>query len=191
MSHGSVAQAIYRDPRFDFGRVLDLQGATLHATYELENTSGAPLPWMWSQHCLLAARPGERIVLEGLTGFSAGGGSSDWPIQGERDLSCVGDISDGFALKVYATGAGRIRATLQGGEGGLAFEWDGAQLPALGLWLDWGGWPEDEPVHQLAIEPTTAPCDDLAQADALAMMRVLAPGERVFWRMAMTLTDPV
>jgi hypothetical protein len=180
--------ASYRDPRFIFSRVLDLHGATLYAGYEIENTGDTPLPWMWSQHCLLAARPGERIALDGFWDVRTGGKLLAWPQGGARDLSLVGEASDRFALKVYARAIGRVRAALESDLGGLAFEWEEDQIPALGLWLDWGGWPEGCPVHQLAIEPTTAPFDNLAEAAAAGEARVLGPGETASWRMTLTLT---
>jgi hypothetical protein len=190
VQHGGTAHCIFRDTRFAFRRTLDLHGATLHLLYELENRTEDALPWMWSQHALLAALPGERIRLDGVQEMTVGGEAVRWPEHGRRDLSVVGGPSEGVATKLYARAAGAVRVSVEGDAGGIAFAWDGSQVPALGLWLDWGGWPEDSPVHQLAIEPTTAPADDLAGAEALGASRRLASGEVAAWRVTITLTDP-
>jgi hypothetical protein len=192
VAHGPTLRASYREERFAFTRVLDVHGPTLTVAYELEGEGD--LPWMWSQHCLLAARPGERLALEGFCGFRTEGRPLDWPALDGRDLSVVGAPEDGFALKAYADARGAARAVLEGAEGGIAFAWDAGQVGALGLWLDWGGWPADPalgaPVHQLAIEPTTAPSDDLLGAEAAGAARVLRPDLLASWRMTISLTDP-
>ena len=192
-AHGATLRATCRGEGWSFSRTLDLHGATLAVLYEVE--CEADRPWMWSQHCLLAARPGERIVLEGFEDFTAGGEVLGWPVSERearaRDLSVVGAPEEGWALKAYARArGGPVRAEVRGEEGGIALEWDGASLPALGLWLDWGGWPADPalgpPVHQLALEPATAPADDLAGAEGLGAAR-RGPAS---WRTTLTLTDP-
>jgi hypothetical protein len=60
----------------------------------------------------------------------------------------------------------------------------------MGLWLDYGGWPEEKPLHQVAIEPTSAAADDLAGALALGQARWLAPRETHEWSVRLTLLDP-
>jgi hypothetical protein len=77
-----------------------------------------------------------------------------------------------------------------GPTGGIRFDWSGAGIPAFGLWLDYGGWPPGAPVHQVALEPTTAPADDLTQAEAMGHARQLAPGETHRWSVRITLTLP-
>jgi len=190
LAHGPVARTRFVDARFTVSREVALHGATVTIAYEVANDGSEALPWMWSQHCLLAPRAGERIVLDGFDGFTADGHPFDWPRHPARDLSIVGVASEGFALKAYARARGQVRAAVEGEAGGIAFAWDAASIPALGLWLDWGGWPEGDGVHQLALEPTTAPAGDLAGAEAMGAARLLPPGGTASWRMAITLTDP-
>lgn len=170
-AHGTTARATFQGEGFSFRRMLNLHGASLDVIHEVENTGTAPWPSMWSQHALLAARLGETVTLHGFEGFTAG------------------EAAQGSALKAYATAKGHVRAMVERAEGGIVFEWDGSQVPALGLWLDWGRWPEEGPVHQLAIEPTTAACDDLAAAEAMGSALILAPGDVASWHMSITLTD--
>jgi galactose mutarotase-like enzyme len=190
LQHGATAYCNDREERLTFRRTLDLHGATLHALHEVESHAEEPLPWMWAQHALLAARPGERIRLEGVGDITAGGRSVSWPHHDGRDLSVVGTPEHRVPSKLYARAAGAVRAMLEGPKGGIAFAWDNPGIRAMGLWLDWGGWPEDAPVHQLAIEPTTTPADDLPQAEAHSSARSLAPGATAARRMTVALTDP-
>ena len=160
---------------YRFARTLVPEGAAVHCRYELANTGAAPMLWMWSQHCLLDARPGERLVLEGVGAFDA----ADVPRAVARD---------GTVLKTYAPVHGQVSVGLTGPEGGIRFEWDAEETGFLGLWLDFGGWPETDPVHQLALEPTTAPADHLAAAgDAAALLR---PGETQGWTVTLRLEAP-
>jgi hypothetical protein len=186
--------SVWCGPGWRFTRRLIAEGASLRAEYVLENTGDETLDWMWSQHCLIAPEPGERLILSGFTAFSAGGGAIEWPHDADRDLSVCGGPSEGFAAKIYAKALpGPVTAAVEGSDGGISFSWDGAELPAMGLWLDWGGWPlpPDAPVYQLAIEPTTAAADDLdAAVEAGAAWR-LPPGISASWSVRIRLTNPI
>lgn len=134
-------------PRFRFSRRLTAEGDRLHADYAVDCDE----PWMWSQHALLALHPGERFAFEG------------------ADPGPVGPVEEdtGLAEKTYAPAEGRVRAAVGSSRGGIALEWDAAEMPVLGLWRSYGGWPPGgPPAHQVAIEPTTHAADDLASAEA-------------------------
>ena len=164
-------------------RRLSLTETGVVADYRLANTGGAAFDWMWSQHCLLDLAPGERLSMSGLEAF-------DWPVHPRRDLSVVGEVGEGLAIKAYALATGRAKAAVTGPRGGLAFAWESAEIGAFGLWLDYGGWPEGAPVHQLALEPTTGPADDLASAVAARRHRRLEPDAEASWRVTLTFLDP-
>jgi galactose mutarotase-like enzyme len=181
-------QSRYSGAGFAFKRSLTLAASTVTADYAVANLSEAAFPYLWSQHCLLATTPLDRIVLSGQTGMSAGGIAFEWPRHPLRDLAQVGPITEGFALKSYAATPGRASAAIVGPNGGIRFDW--SDIPALGLWLSYGGWPVGGPVHQLALEPTSATADHLAQAQALGQTRILAPQETHRWRVRITLTSP-
>lgn len=200
---GAALHARVRGPGFRFERRLTLEEATVVARYRVDATGDHALPYLWSQHCLLAARPGERIRLNGtagparLTGGSAlqeaiPASAFTWPDlpSPRRDLSLVGAADEGLALKAYLGLAGQASAELSGPSGGIRFSVDAATVPALGLWLDYGGWPEEAPVHQVAIEPTGAAADDLVSAEALGQARWLKPGAPHEWSVRITLLDP-
>jgi galactose mutarotase-like enzyme len=180
--------AAYTAPDFVFERALSLQGAVLTARYRVTNHAARPLPYLWSQHALLATAPPDELRLHGMPELVTGGTRYDWPHHPARNLTEVGPLGEGFMLKSYAMAAKSAAAEVIGPNGGIRFDWSD-DLPAFGLWLDYGGWPQDGPVHQIAFEPTTAMADDLAQAERLGQLRWLPPGQTHDWSVRISLTD--
>jgi galactose mutarotase-like enzyme len=178
----------FETAQFRFSRQLSAVGASVTAEYRVTNLGMGPLPYLWSQHCLLATGPGDRIDLSGHESLRAGKDRFSWPDHPIRNLSLVGSIGDDFALKAYSETPRSASAAVMGPNGGLSLNWD--DVPAFGLWLCYGGWPEGNRVHQVALEPTTAPADDLVTADAAGQARRLAQGETHNWSVRMTLTNP-
>jgi galactose mutarotase-like enzyme len=174
---------------YTFRRRLRLDGDRLVASYLLANAAAVPMPFLWSMHPLLRLEPGARVWLRWVETATVGGhlGSPRAP-DPHRDAWEVADISAGSALKVYA----RLRSPAtaearQPDRSTLRFRWDQAVAPVVGLWLDFGGWPSGEPVHQVAIEPTTSEDDDLASAVAAGRAPMLPPGETLRWSVRLTL----
>lgn len=182
--------ACFRADGISFTRRLSLQGASLTAAYSMTSTRTAAVPYVWSQHCVLSVTPQDRILLAGQGPMDAAGLRFDWPAHPERDLVRVGTADEGFVLKSYAMTPARAMAQVSGPQGGLRFDWDGAEVSAIGVWLDYGGWPAEGPLHQIALEPTTGAADDLAAAEAKGQARWLAPGDTQEWTVRLTLTDP-
>jgi hypothetical protein len=179
--HHDGATSVYIDPRFTFARNLHLQGATLTAAYHITNKTAQPLPYLWSQHCLLATTPADRITIDATGRWQADSTAFDWPHHPARDLSIVDTTDAGFAQKSY--GEARSAAII-GPDGGIRFDWSGA----FGLWLDYGGWPTGNPMHQVALEPTTAPADDLASATRMGRAATLPPQSSHYWTVRISLT---
>lgn len=183
-------EARFQGEGITFNRRLTLKGAVVNAVYAVTSSRAAPVPYLWSQHCVLSPVKGDQITFSGLGRMEAEGFQFDWPAYPARDLSRVGHADEGFNLKAYGLTAARATAQIIGQKGGLRFDWDGRDVPALGLWLDYGSWPAEGPLHQLAIEPTTGAADDLAGAEAIGQARWLAPGDTHRWSVMLTLTDP-
>lgn len=179
-------ETCFQSPQFRFARTLTLRGASVTADYAVTNLAAASLPYLWSQHCLLATAPGDRIILQGQGKMLAADRRFDWPYHPARDLSAVGAISEGFAAKVYAETPGSASASILGANGGIRFDWN--DLPSLGLWLCYGGWPAGGAVHQVALEPTTATADHLNAAEALGQARLLNSHDTHRWSVRLTLT---
>lgn len=183
-----------------FSRQLKLDGRTVTATYDVANIGAETLTYMWSQHCLLATGPDDKIDLQGIGEMTVTGGAASgdaveerqfrWPRLSDArpDLSRIEPISAEFYLKAYAPVHGQPNAVISGSKGAIAFSWSAQEMPYLGLWLDYGGWPDDCPVHQIAIEPTTAPADHLTAARASGQSRTLNPNDRHRWTITLALT---
>lgn len=186
---------------FVFSRRLVLRGDRVTASYALKSKADRDLAYLWSAHPLLALHPGETIDLPGIDKASAtyvkacdrvaSPTETDWPvatISGQSiDLSRVHTMDSGIASKLYCDGTRPSQVTVRGADGRLVLTWQRDAIAALGIWLDYGGWPDDMPVHQVALEPTTAPADDLQSAQAMGQAAVLAPGERHTWWLALSL----
>ena len=175
--------------QFRFVRTLQLQGPTLDVRYQIDNLTAAPMPYLWALHGLLAVRPGERIVLPGVSTLTAPylsrqGAIIDlpqvnWPDTSAAlgfDIDIVQPETAGFAAKLYASVPAQARAMVGGPDGWLELAWSGLDLGHLGIWITYGGWPGVGGVHQLALEPTTASAGDLAEAIGLGQIRPIAPG---------------
>lgn len=182
--------ATYQDEQTRFTRTLSLEGHSVVASYKVTNARDTLLPTLWSQHCLLACEPGERLTLDGISHLRADGQAIDLANADGTDFTKVHDKASGLALKAYGAVDGDARVSIIGKTGGISFSWNEDDAAFLGLWLDYGGWPEEGPVHQVAIEPTTSPTDDLASALAGEHAIWLKPAQSRRWQTTMTLLPP-
>lgn len=195
-----------------FTRSLTVHDATVLAGYELENSGDRRLPFLWSMHPLLALEPGSRFHLPAVTdviaGFAAGAPAGDlltsgrpprigWPIPGaagggSHRLDLVAGVEARDAAKLYAGPLERGLAAASTPDGSwLGLTWDVGLAPYLGIWSSNGGWPStDAGVSQHALEPTTAPVDDLSQAIAADTAVWLDPRERRSWWVRLQVGEP-
>ena len=167
----------FDDLKFSFSRRLALDGNTLIASYEATNKSEARIGYLYSQHLLLALNAGERISFTGigpLSGYHVP--PFTWP---DARFMPVKSMAAGEAHKLYARRDGQTTATVHTTGGTLGLSWENLDL---GLWLDYGGWPASAPVHQIAIEPTSAPFDGLND-DSVSW---LSPGQTARWTITLT-----
>lgn len=192
----STIATTYATAEFTFTRKLELAGPALHARYSVRNEGTRPLPFMWALHALLAVTPGDRIELPGIAeveatylthrGRTIAAPRLRWPGPDPAlglALDRVYARSEQLAGKFYASALGTAR--IGNARGALEI----AASPALrhfGIWLDYGGWPATEGVHQVALEPTTAPVDHLGQALERGTAITLAPGGSHGWSVTLT-----
>lgn len=199
---GSIA-AWYESNRFKFSRSIGLNRNELEACYSVTNLDRVPFAYVWSQHCLLAVNTSDRIRLDGIVKPVVADGvlkgrmlrqqPFDWPKVPEigLDLTKIMDSDAELALKIHASAEDRPSAAVHDGRGGISFSWSGVEVPAIGMWLNYGGWQQECPVHHIAIEPTTAPSDSLASAEAIGRSRILEPGQTHSWRIVIALFQQV
>ena len=192
-----------------FERTLRLAGANLHAHYTVRNTGQVAAPYGWSIHPLFAVEPMDRIVLppsvEKVTAQSSangrlgkGGSAHPWPLtkdanDGEPlDLSIAGAADEGVADKLVLPSPpegwcalDRIPLRTR-----LTVHFDPKQLPWLGLWLCYGGWPKSaqKKGYTVALEPCNLPADSLATSLEQGAGATLGPGEQASWKLRIELT---
>jgi len=178
-------------------------GWRLELNYELRNIGAYAVPWSWAAHPLFVAEEGDRIMLpesirtlrlEGSGGGRLGtsGETVAWPIAklrdgGTADLRVAEAPNSGIGDKLFA---GPLRVTedwcvLERPSAGVRIRvtFDPITTPYLGLWICYGGWPEQPGPKQacVAMEPATAPVDSLAVTGPWS--RELAASESFSWWM--------
>jgi len=184
-------------PLFTFRRRITLAGRELRADYRLTNRTDVPLPWLWAAHAMLQVGPDDRILLPGVHEVTAAhlaregrivtapalawpGPNPDWP---ER-LDRVQPQSAGLAAKLYLDGVPGGAAYVGHGDDWLRIGWSGG-IAALGIWLNYGGWPGPGGSYHLGLEPTNAPVDHLGQAIGRGTP-ALAAGSGTGWSLRYT-----
>ncbi|MCJ7874517.1 hypothetical protein [Phaeobacter sp. J2-8] len=173
--------ATYDDPRFQFRRAVRLAGDRVFVRYTLLSRHHAPLPWLWSQHCLLDCQPGERIEARGIGPWKDGDGQI-------AELGPVQDPSAGVAGKYFAAVTGRADVALTGTGGTIQFSWQSRSASHVGFWFSYGGWPKNRPLYQLGIEPTNAPRNLVPNGTEIGDPMVLQPGQAKHWQIQIRLT---
>jgi hypothetical protein len=203
---GDAVSATWPSSRwpYTFRRSLRIDGEAVVADYELTPTADRAIPFLWSMHALLALPPGARLVVTPprparLTHHIGFGLPADpgeiavpWPDGAPERLDVVRPITAGQAAKLYLDARDIDRVAARDPDGGeLRFGWDRDVAPTLGVWLAYGGWPAGGPPrHQVALEPTTSPDDDLAGALAARRARWVEPGRVVRWSVRVALGAP-
>jgi hypothetical protein len=181
-----------------FRKLISLEANELTICYEIENTGYAQVEILYASHPLFCIDAKDQIVLPSeittLTllesrgnRIGAPGDKVSWPMHRHEaftfDLQTVGQLTDRTAEMLYS---GRLTRGVAGlyrnvSRHGLLLRFDTADLPYLGLWLCYGGWPENGPLsswqYALAFEPTTAPHGSLSDAICALQARTLGVGE--------------
>jgi hypothetical protein len=183
-----------------FTKRFDLQPTFLRLDYAVQNLSSQDVDYLYACHPLFAIEPGDRVVLPAEINFlrvesscherlGVQGDSVSWPIalsaRGPVDLSIAlhggADVADMLYTSRLAAGrCGIYRSALSRG---IALHFDPVCLPYLGLWLCYGGWPEDSEHRQVAValEPTVAPRGSLEDAVRDGIAPTLASYETRAW----------
>ena len=181
-----------------FRKRISLEANELTICYEIENTGDGQVEILYAPHPLFCIGAKDQIVLPteitNLTllesrgnRIGAPGAKISWPIHRHEgftfDLQTVGRLTDRTADMLYS---GRLTRGVAGlyrnsSGHGLILRFDTADLPYLGLWLCYGGWPEnDRPSswqYAVAFEPTSAPHGSLCDAICASQARTLGVDE--------------
>jgi galactose mutarotase-like enzyme len=193
-----AADGISRPLRFT--KRLEVYPTSLRIDYVVQNLGSKPVEYLYACHPLFSIDPGDRVVLpasvaslrvESSANDRLGnqGDSISWPItrnaSGPIDLSATLPSTANTADMLYAgplaSGRCGLFRSLVGR--GIVLHFDTAQLPYLGLWLCYGGWPDDSGRRQFAIalEPTVAARGSLENAVRDGVAPVLEPNQIHSW----------
>jgi hypothetical protein len=196
---------------------LTVAGNRLLVEYDL-TTTGVCFTYQWTGHLLLAGTPDGRIALTGnpsarvafaSTGrLRADAGRWTWPYapttdpslpttdREHVDLSVMSPRDAGLNEKVWLTSPtdGSCRLEPPAGQVDAAesvvVEFDPLLLPWLAICTDYGGWPADDPAYWIAIEPSTAGSDALADSVRAGTARTVEAGETHRWWWSLRLDSP-
>jgi galactose mutarotase-like enzyme len=167
--------------------------------YEIRNKSDRPLPYLYSAHPLFALD--ETMSVEIATGqlvlnaFGQGldpQARSHWPwVRTGAGIERIDHIEPEGAVanyKVFVTSTGTVTLRRTASGESLQFLYDASALPWIGLCVNRWGWPHEGALDRwVAIEPTTAPTDELSRAVEAGWARTLAPGDAHQWTFDMVL----
>lgn len=183
----------------------------LRLDYTITNTGANPAPWSWAAHPLFVAEAGDHIILPGsikrlrLEGsgggrLGKGGDTVSWPLASLMDgnvcdLSLAQGAESEIGDKLFAGPLSETESwcALDRPNAGVRIKvsFDPAATPYLGLWICYGGWPEQPGPKQVcvALEPATAPVDSLAVQGPWS--RVLAPRDEFSWSMTVDIESGI
>jgi galactose mutarotase-like enzyme len=189
-----------------FSKQLTLEHNTLRVGYTVENAGSTAQSFLYACHPLFAVSAGDRVLLPSEIRqlrldyskgdrLGASGSIIPWPttksgVHLDVTLGPEARTAEMFYTPRLQEGlCGIYRET---SAQVLEVSFDTERLPFLGLWLCYGGWPSDgeEPrQYAVALEPTTSPCNDLANAQRTNTAISLEAGETYDWEILFTVKD--
>jgi galactose mutarotase-like enzyme len=195
---GPTVHSVCDDPRlpYRFSRALTLDRATLRADYEVVSRAQRPLDCMYAAHPLFRVLPGMRLDVPADTRMRIDHAVGDprvpidgkhrvWPrmVDGLDRLDVVPQFTEALALKLFATQlrTGQVRLASPSNGPSITVRWDVSELPGLGLWLNYMGWPRRGALAHVGIEPCLGDHDELQRSLASGTTRQLEPGGRMSW----------
>lgn len=189
---------------YEFQKEISLKGNEIEISYSLKNNSYRPFDYIWSAHPLLEIDEADELLLpenvdEVSVYYSAkekeAKEKADWPFMNgnEKDYSVVQPRSKDLAMKLFAENMKTGKAGLyrKKHDETILFGFDTKKTPHLGLWLCYGGWPEnaENGSYTVALEPTTASFDKLSEAIEKGQNRSIEPGEINTWDMSVIILN--
>lgn len=183
---------------YTFLRRMMVHDAVLEIDYQLINHSEHDLPIVWASHPLFVPTPNMTIEFahQGCIkveacnmGFEQDT-QIDYPILEIRgrevDLRNWDSLPHGFFLKAFSPLPPGAPVVLGHMEWGRTLEIvTAAQIPIhLGLWLNCGGFPAEQPVEHFSIEPTFGSADALTRAMKDSSCLILKAKSDEHWRLS-------
>lgn len=209
---GSILELSVAGKKFnyEFRKEITLQDNQISIRYSLINLYDQPFYYIWSAHPLLKVTPGDQIFLstnveqlflnwasESRLGMF--GDKVPWPIIDSKhprlDYSVVQEKSLAQAIKGFTNRLEESSAAVYFHNSGesLVFESSDPGNNYLGLWLCYGGWPEQGDMKHLtvAIEPCSGRPDTLEEAVRRGEAAVVQSQEKRSWQLDIKLETGV
>lgn len=192
---------------FLFTKDLTLEDNILRVQYAVENIGSAKQSFLYACHPLFAVEPGDRVLLPAEVNdlrldysrkkrLGTRGSLIRWPLPSTGIRLDVTEGAEAGTAEMFYTGRlaeGRC-AILRGATGQvLEVAFDPRQLPYLGLWLCYGGWPDQgtgPKQYAVALEPTTSGCNSLTEAQVMGSAIDLDPGASYQWEIRFAISQP-
>jgi hypothetical protein len=153
--------------------------------YTLENRGAAPFQYLWSAHPLIVAGDEFELILPerrlSFVTFPPDGRIYEWPSYGGLNLEHDW-VPHGTDLKIFLTGLREGSCELRFPDRAVAFEFDPAAIPVLGVWFNNAAFPPGQArrFRCIAVEPCTSSSDVLDASDQ-HRDRVLEPASSHRW----------
>lgn len=190
---------------YEFQKEITLKGNEIEISYRLKNNSYRSFDYIWSAHPLLEIDEEDELLLpEKIDEVSVYYSSKEkqakeikakWPFMNgdETGLSIVQARNSNLAMKLFAENMKTGKAGLyrKKHDETILFGFDTKKTPHLGLWLCYGGWPENAETgsYTVALEPSTASVDKLSEAIDKGQSRSIEPGEVYSWDMSVKILN--
>ncbi len=192
--------------RFKKKIILDKNKLTMH--YSLRSLETLPFHYIWSSHPLLVIEPDDEILVEDRIDdvfvnwasddrYGRYGDMVPWPRQvvsgNNIDLSKVQTKDLSVAMKLFS---GKLRKGCTGlyrrrVDNSIVFHFDERIIPYIGIWLCYGGWPENytDPAYTIALEPASGRPDSLSEGIKRNEVSSIMPGEEKTWSLSVSIID--
>lgn len=186
--------------------ILDKHWLSIH--YSLTNLESVPFQYIWSSHPLLVIDPDDEFIIsdeidEVLINWSSNanygkyGDKVSWPrLGGKRkdiDFSRVQSKILGLAIKVFSDKLekGLVGLYRHKSNTSVVFHFDEKIIPYLGMWLCYGGWPQNsyKQAYTVALEPTSGRPDCLSDGIKRNEVSLINPAEEKTWTLSISITN--
>jgi galactose mutarotase-like enzyme len=187
---------------YTFAKRITFEDNEVVIRYSLDNRGEEALPFIWSAHPLLKISAGcellfadkfEEVLVNWASDPSIGafGDVASWPhlLDGEQqvDFSKVPERTFERTAKLFTPRLeeGKVGLYREDVDESISFEFDTEEVPYLGLWLCYGGWPVDQPSENkhmtVGLEPATGRPDGLDEAIKRGECPILEAGDTINW----------
>lgn len=190
-----------------FRKHIQLKGSSVSIEYELENLEPFAFDYLWSSHPLLNVQEGDELLLpEEISNvvlnwssdseLGSFGDRLEWPYladDNQLNFSFVQSENEKVAVKLFSDQlrVGKAGLYRKKFDRSLALSFDVKQIPYLGIWLCYGGWPDSEHPRQytVGLEPCSARSDSLAKAIAAGEQKTIKVAETQKWQLEISISD--